>query len=102
MWRKLYAERVDPEQVGELRIADRDVAGHALAEPEPTEHAQRAGELGLAVGALLLDSCERFRQRHVSSVLGVSGIPSIVRTSLSVIAMPQRTTRRADAVRTRP
>ena len=53
-----HAERVDPKQVGVLRVADGDVAGHTLAEPEPSEDAQRAGELRLAVGALLLDGVE--------------------------------------------
>ena len=56
------AERVDPEQLGELRVAHRDVAGDALAEPELAEDAQRAGELRLAVGALLLDGRERRRE----------------------------------------
>ena len=55
------AERVDPEVVGELGVADRDVAGDALAEPEAAEDAQRAGELLLAVQALLLDGLERRR-----------------------------------------
>ena len=56
MWRKLTAERVDPEVVGELGVAHGDVPGDALAEAEPAEDAQRAGELLLAVQALLLDA----------------------------------------------
>ena len=58
------AERVDPEQVGELGVAHRDVTGDALAETEPAEDPQRAGELGLAMGTLLLDAGERLGQRH--------------------------------------
>ena len=50
-----HAERVDPEVVGELGVADRDVPGDAFAEPDATEDAQRAGQLLLAVQALLLD-----------------------------------------------
>ena len=61
MWRKLIAERVDPEVVGELGIADGDVPGHAFAEAEPAEDAQRAGELLLAVQALVLHGRERRR-----------------------------------------
>ena len=84
------AERVDPEQVGELGVTHRDVTGHALAETEPAEDAQGAGELGLAVGTLLLDGGERSAGNGiVRSVLGVNGMPSIVRTSSSVMAMPQ-------------
>ena len=55
------AERVDPEVVGELGVAHGDVAGDALAEAEAAEDAQRAGELLLAVEALLLDGVERRR-----------------------------------------
>ena len=58
------AERVDPEVVGALRIADRDVPGDALGEAEPAEDAQRAGELGLAVGPLVGDVVERRRTEH--------------------------------------
>ena len=63
-------ERVDPEEVGELGVADRDVSGDALAESEPAEDPQRAGELGLAVGTLLLDGGEGRRQRHRQFGLG--------------------------------
>ena len=72
------AERVDPEQVGELGVAHRDVPGDALAEPEPAEDAQRAGELGLAMGTLLLDAGERRRQRHGQLGLRGQAIPSII------------------------
>ena len=58
------AERVDPEVVGALRVAHRDVPGDALGEAEPAEDAQRAGELGLAVGPLVGDVVERRRSEH--------------------------------------
>ena len=58
MWRKLLAERVDPEVVGELGVAHGDVAGDAFAEPEAPEDAQRAGQLLLAVEPLVLDRLE--------------------------------------------
>ena len=58
------AERVDPEVVGPLRVADGDVAGDALGEAEPAEDAQRAGELGLAMGPLVGDVVERRRSEH--------------------------------------
>ena len=57
-----HAERVDPEVVGELGVAHRDVAGDALAEADAAEDAQRAGQLLLAVQALVLDVGERGRQ----------------------------------------
>ena len=47
--------------VGELGVAHGDVPGDALAEAEPAEDAQRAGELLLAVQALVLDGGERRR-----------------------------------------
>ena len=75
---KADAERVDPEVVGELRIAHRDVAGDALAESEPTEDPQRAGELAAAVVALLLDGRERRWEWHRRPASGVSSMPSIV------------------------
>ena len=53
-----HAERVDPEVVGELGVADRDVAGDALAEAEAPEDAQGAGQLLLAVEPLVLDGRE--------------------------------------------
>ena len=59
-----HAERVDPEVVGALRVADGDVAGDALGEAEPAEDAQRAGELGLAVSTLVGDVVERRRAEH--------------------------------------
>jgi hypothetical protein len=42
------AKRVDPEQVRELRVSDRDVAGDALAEPKAAKDTQSAGQLLLA------------------------------------------------------
>ena len=71
-------ERVDPEVVGELGVAHGDVAGDALAEAEAAEDAQRAGELLLAVQALLLDRGERLRSGEASTCFGVSSTPSIV------------------------
>ncbi len=54
-----HPERVHPEHVGILGIADGDVAGDAFAEAELAEDAQCAGEVGLAVVALVLDVVER-------------------------------------------
>ena len=56
------AERVDPEAVGELGVAHGDVAGDAFAETEPSEDAQRTGELLLAM--------QRARPRPSSNVGG--------------------------------
>ncbi len=53
-----HAERVHPEHVGILGVAYRDVSGDAFGEPEPSERAQRPGEVGLAVVALVLDVVE--------------------------------------------
>ena len=75
------AERVDPEVVGELGIAHRDVAGDALAESEPAEDPQRAGELVLAVVALLLDGGERRRNGQRRPAFGVNSTPSIIGVS---------------------
>ena len=81
------AERVDPEVVGELGVADRDVAGDALAEAEAAEDAQRAGELLLAVEALLLDGRRTSAARRATA-FGVSGTPSIVGASPSISVAP--------------
>ena len=61
MWRKLSPNGLTQKWSGNSGIAHRDVPGDALAEPEPPEDAQRAGELLLAVQALLLDGLERRR-----------------------------------------
>ena len=61
-----HAERVHPEVVGQLGIACRDVPGDALGEAEAAEQAQRAGQLLLAVQALLLHGGELRRDRHLS------------------------------------
>ena len=53
------AERVDPEVVGELRVANGDVAGDALSEAQAAEDPQRTGQLVLAVLTLVLDGLER-------------------------------------------
>ena len=50
---EVHAERIDPERIGELRVARRDVAGDALAEAEGGEDPEAAGEALLAVLALL-------------------------------------------------
>jgi hypothetical protein len=52
---EVHPERVDPEPVRVLRVADGDVAGHALVEPEPPEQAERGGEALLQVESVLLD-----------------------------------------------
>ena len=65
-----HAERVDPEAVGELGVAHGDVPGDALAEAEPAEDAQRAGELLLALEALVLDRREGRRQQVEPDLLG--------------------------------
>src|SRR6516162_1462215 len=59
-----HPERVDPEVVGELGVARRDVASNALRESEAAEEAKRAGQSLLAMEALLLDGgeCGRHRQ----------------------------------------
>ena len=55
------AERVDPEVVGPLRVAGRDVPGHALLVAEVGEQAEGGGQALLAVEAFLLDGIERRR-----------------------------------------
>jgi hypothetical protein len=81
-----HRERVHPEQLGELGVAHGDVAGDALAEADPAEDAQCAGELLLAMQALLLDRGEGGGSSRLTG-LGVSSIPSIVRSSRSVAVM---------------
>ena len=51
--RKMHAEGIDPERVGEFRIARGDVACDSLAEAERGEDAETAGEALLAVLSLL-------------------------------------------------
>ena len=46
---EVHPERIDPEGVGELRIAGGDVAGHALAEAAGREDPEASGEALLAV-----------------------------------------------------
>ena len=46
-------EGVQPEAVGELGVANGDVPGDALPEPEPPEQAERGGQSLLAVHALV-------------------------------------------------
>ena len=83
------AERVDPEVVGELRVADGDVAGDPFTETEPSEDAQRAGELGLAVGALLVDARRTARAAACRPLFGRERDAVDRAHVVSVIAMPQ-------------
>ena len=93
MWRKFIPNGLTQNRSGNSGSRDRDVAGDALGEAEPAEDAQRAGELGLAVGALLLDGGERRAGRSSVVSCGTSGRPSIVRTPtpapVSITAMRQ-------------
>ena len=59
------AERIDPEAVGVLRVADGDVAGDAFVEPESGEQAERRRQALLAVAPLLLEGRESGRRREV-------------------------------------
>ena len=56
-----HRERVHPEVLGELGVADGDVPGDAFAEADAAEDAQRAGQLLLAVQPLFLHGGERWR-----------------------------------------
>ena len=56
-------ERVEPEPVRELGVADRDVAGDPVVVPQLREEAVRDRQPALAVGAFVLDRRER-RRRH--------------------------------------
>jgi hypothetical protein len=60
-----HAERVDPEPVRVLRIANRDVSGEALGEAEPAEQPEPSCELLLALLSLGPDESNR-RQRTSS------------------------------------
>ena len=51
-------ERVDPELVGALRIAGRDVAGNPGRQPEIRQQAKSGGQPQLAVPALVRDDFE--------------------------------------------
>ena len=70
MCRKLMPNGLTQNMSRVLRVAHRDVPGHALAEPEPTEDPERAGELLLAVEPLLRDGGERRRLRQRDALLG--------------------------------
>jgi hypothetical protein len=70
-----HAERIDPERVGELRVARRDVACDPFAEAERGEDAEAAGKALLAVLPLLGGSAEhRLRElpedRRIGTFLG--------------------------------
>ena len=51
---EVHTERVDPEVVGQLGIAGRDVAGHALVEAELAEEPEAGRQHLLAVQALFV------------------------------------------------
>ena len=69
----MHPERVDPEVIGVLGVARRDVAGDALVEAELPEQAERGGEALLAVQALFLDRVERRQVRGEGLIVPVSG-----------------------------
>jgi hypothetical protein len=60
---EVHAKRVDPEVVGQLGIARRDVARNPFIEPKPAEEPEPGGEALLAVAPLVLDVVEgRWKQ----------------------------------------
>ena len=65
---EMHAERVDPEGIGELRIARGDMACHALVETELREQPERGGQTLLAVQALFAGAGEHRRGHHVPGV----------------------------------
>ena len=70
-----HAEGIDPEVVGQLGIASRDVAGDALGEAEAAEQPQRAGQPLLAVQALLFQVVELGAGRQLRRSASVPGWP---------------------------
>ena len=58
----MHAERIHPEMVRPLRVARRDVPGHALVKTDFREKPERGGEPLFAVAAFLFDGGE-FRNR---------------------------------------
>jgi hypothetical protein len=58
---EVHAERVDPEVVGQLWIAGRDVAGHALVEPETAEEPEPGRQSLFAMAAFVFDVFEGWR-----------------------------------------
>ena len=64
---EVHPERVDPEAVGVLGVADGDVTGDALVEAELAEQAERRGEPLLAVQALGLDGSKLGRKARSGS-----------------------------------
>ena len=60
---EVHAERIDPEGIGELRVARGDVAGNSLAEAEGGEDPEPAGQPLLAVPALLDEIGENRRRQ---------------------------------------
>ena len=87
-----HGERVHPEVVRQLRVAGRDVPGHALGEAEATEQPQRAGQLLLAVQALLLHGGElrRGRRQMCSGPSSVERACSIPRNYRLAHGLPHR------------
>ena len=64
---EVHGERVDPEMVEQLGISGRDVAGHALVEPELPEQAEGRGQPLLAMPALLLGG-RKLRERRERAI----------------------------------
>ena len=62
---EVHGERVDPEVVGQLGVAGRDVAGHALVEAELGEQPEAGRQPLLPMETLVLDGGERRGSRHV-------------------------------------
>src|SRR5262245_5439956 len=68
-----HPERVDPEAVGELRVARGDMARDALLEAEAPEEPQRRHQALLAVAPLGLNALVRRRHGEVQLVGGYGG-----------------------------
>ena len=62
---EVHQERVQPEPIGVLRVAHRDVPGHALVEAELAEETERRREPLLAMQPLGLDGVETGGVREV-------------------------------------
>ena len=61
---EVHAERIDPEVIGQLRIACGDVARDALVEAEAAEQAERRRQVLFAVQTLLFDRAALLRQKR--------------------------------------
>jgi len=62
---KMHTKRIDPEMLGVLRIAGRDMSGNAFVESKPGKQAKRSGQPLLAVEALFLNGGKSRAGRHV-------------------------------------